>query len=653
MGLMSKWLLSDLHLHTTFSDGDVPVEDVIKIYGEAGFDVIAITDHLFDTQSPRSLEIHEEGKSVKNIDNYFRKVDEISLWAREAYGLLVIPGLEICNLLEDYHILGIDLKEAINPNQNAERIIEEIHRQGGLAIASHPPLKLSYFLNGDKESIFRHPLHLWKHRERYADKIDAWEIANQEDLFGSVGLERFPYVANSDFHKRHHITSWKSMIYAEKEKEAIKKALIEKRVALFFYNESKEQSKLPQRVKRKDRYMVQEDEMKVTAGAKILIVDDEKDLVDMLAYNLERKGYHTIKAYDGFEAWEKIESEMPDLLILDLMIPNLDGWELCRLARRSQSKAIKETGILMLTARAMPEDRVYGLEIGADDYLIKPFSLNELILRVEKLMEKRKTISQLAEEVESLQSSMETKESNLRRIAHDLKSPLISIGFSAKRMLRKAPNEEMSGPLKMIYDSSQHLTQWIDETIFLQDLPESKQQQPLKEVDMKSIVQQAIDLLNEMSSEKAIEVQFKTSPSVPAISCDEPLMYRAVVNLLSNALKFTPRGGKVEVSVLAYLNKKGSGALEISFKDTGIGICEDELEKIFQPYYRGKNTSSEEGKGLGLSFVKEVVDLHGGKILVQSEPNKGSLFSILLPIKNVPQEEIEKNYQELSPPSNN
>ena len=130
---------------------------------------------------------------------------------------------------------------------------------------------------------------------------------------------------------------------------------------------------------------------------------------------MKEKGINTIKAYDGFEAWQKIESERPDLLILDLMMPNLDGWELCRMVRRSQSKAVREMGILMLTARAMPEDRVYGLEIGADDYLNKPFSLNELILRVEKLMEKTKTISQLTEEVESLHSSMETKESNLRR----------------------------------------------------------------------------------------------------------------------------------------------------------------------------------------------------------------------------------------------
>jgi signal transduction histidine kinase/predicted metal-dependent phosphoesterase TrpH len=631
----------------------MPVEEIATMYGEAGFDVIAITDHLFDTQSPRGLELYEERKSIQDVETYFCKVKEVSRWAKESYDLLIIPGLEICNLLQDYHILGIDLNAAVNPNQGAEGVIEEIHRQGGLAVASHPPLKLSYFLNGDRESIQRHPLHLWKHKERYEDKIDAWEIANREDLFGIVGLERFPYIANSDFHKPHHITSWKSMIYAEKEKEALKKAIIDKKVALLFFGDQEGKGKLAQVVQPKDTIMVQEDDMKVMAGGKILIVDDEKDLVEMLAYNLGRKGYRTIKAYDGFEAWQKIESEVPDLLILDLMIPNLDGWEFCRLARRSQNKAVKETGILMLTARAMPEDRVYGLEIGADDYLTKPFSLNELILRVEKLMEKRKAISQLTEEIESLHSSMETKESNLRRIAHDLKSPLISIGFSAKRMLRKEQNDETSGTLKSIFDSSLHLTRWIDETLFFHDFSESKWQEQMKVVDVKSLVQQTIDLLKESASEKGIDIEFKVSRSTQKISCHESSMYRALVNLLSNALKYTPRGGKVEVALITYINKRGTGVMEISIKDNGIGICEEDLEKIFEPYYRGKNISTEEGKGIGLSFVKEVVDLHGGKILVQSEPNKGSTFSILLPIRNVPQEEIERIHPEVPSHSNN
>jgi len=248
---------------------------------------------------------------------------------------------------------------------------------------------------------------------------------------------------------------------------------------------------------------------------------------------------------------------------------------------------------------------------------------------------------------------VEKKESNLKTLAHDLKSPLISMGFSAKRMLRRSQNEEMTGALKTIYDSTLHLTRWVDETLSAKDLSSSNCQEQMTEVDIKSLVRQAIDLLTESSLEKSIEIQLRTYSSVPVISCHEPLMYRAIVNLLSNALKYTPRGGEIEVSIHAYFNKKGTGVLEISFRDTGIGICEEDREKIFQPYYRGKNVSLEEGKGLGLSFVKEVVDLHGGKILVQSEPNAGSIFSILLPVKDVPQEENQKIYQEASSPSNN
>jgi hypothetical protein len=512
---MERWLLADLHIHTTFSDGELPLDDVVKLYGESGFDVIAITDHLFDTESQRSLELCEEGKSVPNTKAYFDKIEEVARRAKEDYDLLVLRGLEICNLPRDYHILGIDLKEAINPNQDAEKVIEEIHQQGGLAVASHPHLKLSFFLLHDQTSIKRHPLHLWKFRDRYADKIDAWEIANREDLFEAVGLERFPFLGNSDFHERHHLTSWKSLIFSEKEKEAVKKAIIKRKVAIFFFNEGKGRHAPLPILPIKDRAIMEEKEMDATVESTILIVDDERDLVEMLAYNLEKRGYRVIKAYDGFEAWQKIESERPDLLILDLMMPNLDGWELCRMVRRSQDKATQEMGILMLTAKAMPEDKIYGLEIGADDYLSKPFSLNELILRVAKLIQKQKTVSQLRDEIDSLGSLAEKKESNLRTLAHDLKSPLISMGFSAKRMLRRSQNEEMTGALKTIYDSTLHLTRWVDETLSAKDLSSSGLQEQMKEVDIKSLVRQTIDLLKESSLEKSIDVQLRASPSIP------------------------------------------------------------------------------------------------------------------------------------------
>jgi len=623
---MTEWLLTDLHIHTTFSDGKISLEEVVRIYGEAGFDAIAITDHLFDTQSPRSLEIYDEGISIKDLNAYFDKIDEVSRWAKEHYDLLVIPGLEICNLLEDYHILGIDLKEAINPDQNAEGVIEEIHHQGGLAIASHPHLKLSYFMQEDNTSIQRHPLHLWTHREKYFDKFDAWEIANREDLFPVVSLEHLAFVANSDFHDRHHLTSWKSLIFAEKDKESIKKAIQQRKLSLFFFSENGFTKQFSQpKVSHEKR-----EKLNQVEGAwrgKILIADDERDLVEMLAYNLRKKGYQTIAAYNGFEAWNLIQSERPDLLILDLMMPDLDGWELCRLIRRNNEEEIKELSILMLTARAMPEDRVYGLEIGADDYLTKPFSLNELILRVEKLTERRKSVYQLKEEMEFLQSSIQKKETDLKRVVHDLKNPLLSIGASAKRMLRRNQDEEELKILRMIYDSSLRLTRWVDDTLSFK-----KMEDELKEVDIRPLIQQIINLQKEGSLEKKIEIDFDASPSIPLIRCHEQLIFRVIENLLNNALKYTPEGGRVNVIITSPIKCDEEGIIEISVKDTGIGIPKEDIEKIFEPFYRGNNAPKEIGTGLGLSFVKQAVDLHGGRILVQSELEKGSTFSVMLPV---------------------
>jgi two-component system, sensor histidine kinase and response regulator len=365
---------------------------------------------------------------------------------------------------------------------------------------------------------------------------------------------------------------------------------------------------------------------------KILIVDDEKDLVDLVAYNLKGTGYQTLTAYHGLEAWEKIQSERPDVMILDLMMPDLDGWELCRMIRRNDNDEIKGISILMLSARAMPEDRVHGLEIGADDYLTKPFSVNELILRVEKLVEKGRTVDNLKGEMERLRSATHEKETGLRKVVHDLKNPLISMGASAKRMLRKNQTEEDLNILRIIYDNSLRLTRWVDEALLTPGLSSMRVKEEMKDVLIQSVVERAVASMKDAAAEKRIKMLLSASPCIPPISCHGDWILRAIENLLANALKYTPEGGRVEVTVTSYLEWKEAGIVEVSVKDTGIGILEEEIGKLFEPFYRGKNARTEPGIGLGLSFVKEVVELHGGRVLVQSKPQKGSTFSILLPV---------------------
>ena len=116
-------------------------------------------------------------------------------------------------------------------------------------------------------------------------------------------------------------------------------------------------------------------------SARILIVDDEPAIVDMLAYNLQRANYEVITAQDGEEALAKALQEQPDLIILDLMLPRLDGLEVCRALRGK-----RDVPIIMLTARDAEVDRVVGLELGADDYVVKPFSVRELVARVKSVL---------------------------------------------------------------------------------------------------------------------------------------------------------------------------------------------------------------------------------------------------------------------------
>lgn len=139
---------------------------------------------------------------------------------------------------------------------------------------------------------------------------------------------------------------------------------------------------------------------------RILIVDDEPDLVKMISFHLKKRGYETHLAYNGREAWEEMNSLIPDLIILDLMMPEVDGWEVCRLVRRHENPTFRNIPILILSARSLPEDRTQGLELGADDYLTKPFSLSELSIRVDRILQRKRMVSELYQEVDRLRSQI-------------------------------------------------------------------------------------------------------------------------------------------------------------------------------------------------------------------------------------------------------
>ncbi len=219
----SRVQLCDFHIHTNYSDGRLTLPEVVDFYGRRGFDCICITDHVAD---PRRLigkfsELLNFTIACDQLDEYFDMLERERRRAWRKYDMFLMAGLEFnkegFTKKTSGHLLGLDLKAPITPSLGFVEIIAQIHSQGGLAVAAHPHVMKSEW---GKNTLF-----LWENQEVFAPIIDAWEIANRNNIFTPVGLKRFAFLANSDFHKPKHIYSWKTLLHCDKDPEAIKQCI--------------------------------------------------------------------------------------------------------------------------------------------------------------------------------------------------------------------------------------------------------------------------------------------------------------------------------------------------------------------------------------------------------------------------------------------
>jgi predicted metal-dependent phosphoesterase TrpH len=216
-------LLCDFHIHTKYSDGSVELRKTVDLFGQAGFDVIAITDHVVSDYNSFG-KLANRFRFTVNEDNFDAYMSHVGREAERAwakYGMLVIPGVEITknHLTSDKsaHILILNIKEFIPASWDYEKIFLEAKHQDALIIACHP--------HRSSEIAVRDTLFLWKNREKYAKYIDAWEIANRDDVFNVISLKKYPYIANSDFHRVRHLYSWKTLLNCEKNIDSVKKCI--------------------------------------------------------------------------------------------------------------------------------------------------------------------------------------------------------------------------------------------------------------------------------------------------------------------------------------------------------------------------------------------------------------------------------------------
>jgi processive 1,2-diacylglycerol beta-glucosyltransferase len=231
-----RLLLCDLHTHTTWSDGKLSVAEMVDFYGQRGFDCLCITDHLCDPKRLLGKLVNLTGLVIPpgEIEAYFEDIEREKKRAWAKYDLLLMSGVEFnkdgYTAKTSTHLLGVDLKQPIDPTLDLKELIAQIHAQGALAIASHP--------HEMKSEWGKDTLYLWEHVDEYAPLLDAWEVANRDDIFNPVGLKKLPFIASSDFHKPKHIHSWKTLLYCEKEAEAIKHCIrVNRDVSITLYRD--------------------------------------------------------------------------------------------------------------------------------------------------------------------------------------------------------------------------------------------------------------------------------------------------------------------------------------------------------------------------------------------------------------------------------
>lgn len=427
--------------------------------------------------------------------------------------------------------------------------------------------------------------------------------------------------------------------------------------------------------------------------ADILIVDDVPDNLRILSQLLLEHGYRARKATNGYFALNSAQLKPPDLILLDVMMPELDGYEVCRLLKADQRT--HQIPVIFITARNDLEGKVAGFKAGGVDYITKPFELEEVLVRVEtqlklsrlqnelqhqrdqlaqknqqleqevsdriaaqtalqtlndeleiKVKERTQELNhrnqelselkkQLEKALEQQQALNEMKSRLITTISHEFRTPLTVIMTSHELIKHKVERQKTQGierHFNRVNDSVKRIEQILNSAIILAQFDSNLlhfEQQPINlKLWLTNIINESFPPTPDFNS---LHVVTHGNPPEHFI-CDPNFLKEIIVNLINNAVRYSPNGGDILIELT-------TDPMQVVFRiqDHGIGIPEDELEQVFEPFYRANNADSisgTPGAGFGLTVVQRLVELHQGKVTLESILNQGTTVTVTLPIKN-------------------
>lgn len=375
------------------------------------------------------------------------------------------------------------------------------------------------------------------------------------------------------------------------------------------------------------------------SAVRILVVEDEPALLAAYTRILRSEGYAVLQAATGEDGWRCCRDERPDLVLLDALLPDMEGIEVCRRIKREPE--LGHTFVIMISGlRTSGDHQADGLEAGADGYLTKPIEKRALLAHIRALLRiregeerQRQLVRELTEANHRLEEYSRLKAEFVANMSHELRTPLTAIIGFVQLVEMSQQGEPIPPPYATAFErilrNGRHLLALIDDVLDVAKIEAGRMRIHREHFDVAEVVQGAFRELQSLARQRGLDYRLHLGGEVPLAFSDPLRLRQVLINLLSNAIKFTPQG-----SVEVELEPADAGQFRLAVRDTGVGIDDRSLGFIFERFRQvdGSMSRAAGGAGLGLSIVRQIVGLLGGTVEVESAIGKGSTFTVRLPL---------------------
>ena len=366
----------------------------------------------------------------------------------------------------------------------------------------------------------------------------------------------------------------------------------------------------------------------------ILVVDDIQQNIQVVGEILNANDFEVMPATSGAQAWERIRSQLPDLILLDFMMPDVNGIEVCR--QLKSDPITKKIPVIFLTASNETEHLMQAFAVGAVDYVTKPFRAEELLARVRTHLELKTAREALWDYSLRLRELNDEKNEFLGIVAHDLRSPLSNIVTSTSMVFAEPQMDrpQIDEFLGIIQTSAVHMMHLVENLMDVNAIEQGRLKVDIAPCEVGELLKGVTNNYQSKAKAKKQDLAITEEGSPLVALADAHSTIQVFDNLVSNAIKYSPAGKRIDV----HLTRR-NGVIRCEVKDEGPGLTPDDLSKVFGKFARlsAKPTGGESSTGLGLSIVKRMVEAGGGKVWCESEVGRGARFIVEYPAAPVPE----------------